>query len=136
MPYRACLLAALSSVLNCCVSAAAPSATRDVAMPIVEHVKRCVIGSGSPFPSNNLHGDKRAPCQWDCYRRASMLEPMAEAIFRDIWKTRRRALGAEHPRTFDAAGKVAEVLLAQGRGAEAAQTLEAARTSRGASHGA
>ena len=83
MPYRACLLAALSSVLNCYVSAAAPSGTRDVAMPIVEHVKRCVIGSGSRFPSNNLHGDKRAPCQWDCYRRASMLEPMAEAIFRD-----------------------------------------------------
>jgi hypothetical protein len=53
-------------------------------MSIVEHVKRCVIGTGSMFPTDNyVGGDMRAACRWDCYRRATMLEPLAEAIFRD-----------------------------------------------------
>jgi hypothetical protein len=51
---------------------------------LVEHVKRCVIGNGPRFPTDNYKGgDMNAACQWDCYRRATMLEPMAEAIFRD-----------------------------------------------------
>lgn len=53
-----------------------------VPMSILESVKRCVIGAGEPFPPNNLVGDMRAACRWDCYRRASMLEPMVESIFR------------------------------------------------------
>lgn len=52
-------------------------------MSIVEHVKRCVIGNGAMFPDDNYHGDMNGACRWDCYRRATMLEPMAEAIFRD-----------------------------------------------------
>ena len=53
-------------------------------MSIVEHVKRCVIGTGSMFPTDNhVGGDMRAACRWDCYRRATMLEPLAVAIFRD-----------------------------------------------------
>ena len=53
-------------------------------MSIVERVKRCVIGNGAMFPTNNyVGGDMNAACRWDCYRRATMLEPMAEAIFRD-----------------------------------------------------
>lgn len=53
-------------------------------MSIVEHVKRCVIGTGLMFPTDNfVGGDMRAACRWDCYRRATMLEPLAEAIFRD-----------------------------------------------------
>ena len=52
-------------------------------MSTVEHVKRCVIGNGAMFPDDNYHGDMNAACRWDCYRRATMLEPMAEAIFRD-----------------------------------------------------
>ena len=53
-------------------------------MSIVEHVKRCVIGIGAMFPINNfVGGDMRAACRWDCYRRATMLEPLVEAIFRD-----------------------------------------------------
>jgi len=52
-------------------------------MSTVEHVKRCVIGDGAMFPADNYHGDMNAACRWDCYRRATMLEPMAEAIFRD-----------------------------------------------------
>ena len=56
----------------------------DAAMhTLVETVKRCVIGNGAMFPTNNYNGDMNAACQWDCYRRATMLEPMAEAIFRD-----------------------------------------------------
>ena len=50
---------------------------------LVETVKRCVIGNGPRFPTDNLIGDMNAACRWDCYRRATMLEPMAEAIFRD-----------------------------------------------------
>jgi hypothetical protein len=50
----------------------------------VEHVKRCVIGNGQMFPTDNWSGgDMRAACRWDCYRRATMLEPMVEAIVRD-----------------------------------------------------
>ena len=53
-------------------------------MSIVEHVKGCVIGNGQMFPTNNyVGGDMNAACRWDCYRRATMLEPLAEAIFRD-----------------------------------------------------
>ena len=52
-------------------------------MSILESVKRCVIGAGEPFPPNNLVGDMRAACRWDCYRRASMLEPMVDSILRE-----------------------------------------------------
>lgn len=53
-------------------------------MSIVEHVKGCVIGNGPRFPTNNyVGGDMNAACRWDCYRRATMLEPLVEAIFRD-----------------------------------------------------
>ena len=51
---------------------------------LVEGVKRCVIGTGLMFPTDNYAGgDMRAACRWDCYRRSTMLEPLAEAIFRD-----------------------------------------------------
>lgn len=50
---------------------------------LVDAVKRCVIGNGPMFPADNMVGDMRAACRWDCYRRATMLEPMAETIFRD-----------------------------------------------------
>lgn len=51
---------------------------------LVERVKRCVIGSGLMFPTDNYKGgDMSAACRWDCYRRATMLEPMVEAIVRD-----------------------------------------------------
>ncbi len=50
---------------------------------LVEAVKRCVIGKGPMFTTDNYKGDMNAACRWDCYRRATMLEPMVEAIFRD-----------------------------------------------------
>lgn len=52
-------------------------------MSITEQVKRCVIGNAPRLPLNNLDGDMHAACRWDCYRRASMLEPMSRAIFQD-----------------------------------------------------
>ena len=38
--------------------------------------KACVIGRAIPFPTSNK-GDPEAACQWDCWRRATMLEPLA-----------------------------------------------------------
>ena len=38
--------------------------------------KTCVIGRAIPFPTSN-RGDPEAACQWDCWRRATMLEPLA-----------------------------------------------------------
>ena len=36
------------------------------------------------FPTNNyVGGDMSAACRWDCYRRATMLEPIVEAIVRE-----------------------------------------------------
>ena len=48
---------------------------------LVERAKRCVIGTAKRFPSDNLDGDMDAACQWDCYRRATMLEPLAAHVF-------------------------------------------------------
>jgi len=45
-----------------------------------EAVKKCVIGEGRMAPASNHEGDPKAPCQWDCYRRASMLEPLVAEI--------------------------------------------------------
>ena len=52
-------------------------------MSTVEAVKHCVIGNGPMFPTSNLEGDMNAACRWDCYRRASMLEPLVAAVLRD-----------------------------------------------------
>jgi len=50
-----------------------------------EAVKKCVIGEGRMAPASNHEGDPKAPCQWDCYRRASMLEPLvAEILHRGV----------------------------------------------------
>jgi len=49
----------------------------------LERTKRCIIGEAKPFPRNNLDGDTKAACCWDCYRRASMLEPLAASVFAD-----------------------------------------------------
>ena len=38
--------------------------------------KTCVIGRAKAFPIRNV-GDPEAACQWDCWRRATMLEPLA-----------------------------------------------------------
>ena len=38
--------------------------------------KTCVIGRAIPFPIRN-RGDPEAACTWDCWRRATMLEPLA-----------------------------------------------------------
>eukprot|EP00900_Chrysochromulina_parva_P027145 jgi/Chrpa1/9064/Chrysochromulina_OHIO_Genome00011919-RA len=38
--------------------------------------KACVIGRAKAFPTSNV-GDPEAACQWDCWRRATMLEPLA-----------------------------------------------------------
>ena len=38
--------------------------------------KACVIGRAIPFPIRN-RGDPEAACTWDCWRRATMLEPLA-----------------------------------------------------------
>ena len=38
--------------------------------------KACVIGRAKAFPTSN-RGDPEAACQWDCWRRATMLEPLA-----------------------------------------------------------
>lgn len=55
------------------------------ALSLVERAKRCVIGNGKKFPSDNLDGDMAAACRWDCYRRATMLEPLAARVFeRDV----------------------------------------------------
>ena len=51
------------------------------ALSLVERAKRCVIGNGKKFPSDNLDGDMAAACRWDCYRRATMLEPLAARVF-------------------------------------------------------
>ena len=48
---------------------------------MLEAVKTCIIGTAERFPSDNLKGDGNAACQWDCYRRASMLEPLIDDIF-------------------------------------------------------
>jgi hypothetical protein len=48
---------------------------------MLEAVKTCIIGAAERFPSDNLKGDPNAACQWDCYRRASMLEPLMNDIF-------------------------------------------------------
>ena len=50
-------------------------------LSLVERAKRCVIGNGKKFPSDNLDGDMAAACRWDCYRRATMLEPLAARVF-------------------------------------------------------
>ena len=50
-------------------------------LSLVERAKRCVIGGAKRFPSDNLDGDVTAACRWDCYRRATMLEPLAAHVF-------------------------------------------------------
>ena len=50
-------------------------------LSLVERAKRCAIGKGKRFPSDNLDGDMAAACRWDCYRRATMLEPLAAHVF-------------------------------------------------------
>jgi hypothetical protein len=48
--------------------------------PQLDRVKRALIGGASPYPARNLQGDPDATCTWDCYRRATMLEPLAAAV--------------------------------------------------------
>lgn len=50
-------------------------------MSLAERTKRCVIGTADRFPADNLAGDANAACEWDCYRRATMLEDFATYIF-------------------------------------------------------
>ena len=46
-------------------------------------VKLALIGHASPAPLRNMDGDSRAVCMWDCYRRATMLEPLASDVLRN-----------------------------------------------------
>jgi hypothetical protein len=48
---------------------------------MLEAVKLCIIGKAHRFPTDNLRGDGQAPCEWDCYRRATMLEPLIDELF-------------------------------------------------------
>jgi len=48
----------------------------------LEHVKLCVIGDAYKWPRRIYSGDDKAACAWDCYRRASMLEPLAAELLR------------------------------------------------------
>ena len=46
----------------------------------LEHVKVSIIGKAYKYPRRLDAGDLSAPCAWDCYRRATMLEPIAARI--------------------------------------------------------
>ena len=48
----------------------------EVQLAFLNASKACVIGRAIPFPTSNV-GDPEAACQWDCWRRATMLEPLA-----------------------------------------------------------
>ena len=46
----------------------------------LDAVKRRLIGNASATPKTNLDGDTSAVCMWDCYRRMTMLEPLASDV--------------------------------------------------------
>ena len=46
----------------------------------LEEVKMRVIGGAHKYPRRLARGNDTAPCAWDCYRRATMLEPLAARI--------------------------------------------------------
>ena len=48
----------------------------EVQLAFLNASKACVIGRAIPFPIRN-RGDPEAACTWDCWRRATMLEPLA-----------------------------------------------------------
>ena len=48
----------------------------------LDALKAALVGRASPHPKHNLEGDLNATCMWDCWRRATMLEP----LFSDIVK--------------------------------------------------
>jgi hypothetical protein len=43
----------------------------------LESLKLALIGNATAAPRQNMDGDPNATCKWDCYRRATMLEPLA-----------------------------------------------------------
>ena len=43
-------------------------------------LKLRLIGNASAKPTNNLRGDASAVCMWDCFRRATMLEPLVSHL--------------------------------------------------------
>ena len=45
-------------------------------------LKLRLIGNASAHPARNMDGDTSAVCMWDCYRRATMLEPLASDVLR------------------------------------------------------
>ena len=47
----------------------------------LERIKNSIIGSTNRYSRRLVAGDPMAPCAWDCYRRATMLEPLAHEIF-------------------------------------------------------
>ena len=46
----------------------------------LDALKISLIGNTTRYPRRNLQGDTEATCMWDCYRRATMLEPLAAAV--------------------------------------------------------
>ena len=67
-------------------SSTSPGAGEDgVRTEYLERTKLCIIGEAKRFPRSNLEGsmNTKAACCWDCYRRASMLEPLAARVFAD-----------------------------------------------------
>ena len=46
----------------------------------LEYTKMRLIGGAHRYPRRLAIGNSTAPCAWDCYRRATMLEPLAAQI--------------------------------------------------------
>lgn len=50
----------------------------------LENIKMQLIGTSRKYPRDIFDGDDQdAVCHYDCYRRATMLEPLASCIFRE-----------------------------------------------------
>ena len=46
----------------------------------LEQTKVSVIGGAHKYPRRLAQGNSSAPCAWDCYRRATMLEPLVSWV--------------------------------------------------------